>query len=185
MNNPLTAFRLPMCLLAVASLAPGLANAAESSTYAKVRGAYQGEFKGAVTRRGFEGAIEVISMDQEFDTGAESAAAPPPGGRRPHKPIRLRFYYDLNAPSFSDAAFTNEALQVQYSIVESSQKGDSKPSFTVNLTNARIVNLRVMTVGEGGSARQAIEVTLSAEKILWSWIGTGGITRVATWPREG
>ncbi len=145
-----------------------------------ITGITQGEFKSDITRKGFEGKIEVqaysdgLTIPFSSDTGL-------PTGRRTHSPINITKNIDKTSPLLANAAFTNENLsKVKFEFVRpvgtlGGTVGE-KVFFTVELINANIRSLHRSFTGE--SRTESVE--LSYEKIIITYVD-GGIQAEDDW----
>lgn len=169
------------CLVAAFALPTSIAEAANQAGYLKIKGSKQGEIKGSVTRKGVEGTTEILSMEHEISGEPVAKTGGRSGGKRAHKPFRLRFYYDMSLPPLYQALTTNEALsEIEYAVFAPGEKGGSKPIFTVRLTDARVSQIRIVSVGIGDDARDVVEVSFTYAKIIWTWTD-GGIMAADDW----
>jgi type VI secretion system secreted protein Hcp len=135
------------------------------------------DLKGSVTRKGFEGALPVISFTHEIVSPRDSASGQATG-KRQHMPIRVRMYYDQSLPMLYTAMFKDTVLpELVISVFDSSVKGSKEPAHTVTLTNAVITEIRVVNPKDG---EQAVEVAFTYQKIEFTW-KEGNISAVDDW----
>lgn len=172
---------LVMAALGGMMLGPWSAAHAALSSYLKVTKSKGGlDLKGSVTRKGFEGALPVLSFSHEI-VSPRDAASGQATGKRQHTPIRMRMYYDQSLPQLYQAMFNDEVLpELVLSVFDSSNKGAKEPAFTVVLTNAVITEIRVVNPTDG---EQAVEVGFTYQKIAWTW-KEGNITATDDWEKH-
>ncbi len=133
-----------------------------------------------MTRKGFEGALPVISFSHEIVSPRDAASGQATGKRR-HMPIRIRTYHDQSLPQLYNAMFRDEVLpELVLSVFDASDKGAKEPAYTVVLTNAVITEIRVIDPSDG---EQAVEVGFTYQKIAWTW-KEGNITATDDWEKH-
>lgn len=180
MTRRLGSILFAACLATAAVLPASIAEAA-NTTYLKLKGAKQGDIKGSVVQKGAEGSIAVLSVSHEISNSSTSTGGKASTNRRQHKPLVITKELDRSTPLLYKAMATGEQLtSVELTVYGTSEKGLSKPIYTVKLTNATISRIRVMSEGEGDAARDVNEVSFTYEKIEWTWTD-GGITAMDDW----
>jgi type VI secretion system secreted protein Hcp len=167
--------------LATATVLPASIAEAANTTYLKLKGAKQGDIKGSVTQKGLEGAIEVIAVSHEISVPTSVPGGKQVTGRRQHAPLVITKELDRSTPLLYKVMTTAERLsQVELTVYGPSEKGMSKPLYTVRLTDATISKIRAVTRGEGDAAREVSEVSFTYKTIEWTW-NDGGITAMDDW----
>lgn len=78
--------------------------------FEEVTGEKQGKFKGGVIQKGREGWIQIIALNHSI-TSARDVASGQATGKRTHKPIRARMYYDQSITQWYQALVLNESLK--------------------------------------------------------------------------
>jgi type VI secretion system secreted protein Hcp len=78
--------------------------------FESVTGEKQGKFKGGVIQKGREGWMEIIALNHTI-TSPRDVASGQATGKRSHKPIRARLYYDQSLPQWYQALVLNESLK--------------------------------------------------------------------------
>lgn len=145
-----------------------------------ITGQKQGKFTSDITRKGFEGKIDVLSYTDSISVPTDGASGLPTG-RREHSPISITKNIDKTSPLLANAAFNNENLSsVKFEFVRPTPTlGGSvgeKVFFTIDLTNSNIISLtRTMT---GDARTESLELTF--EKITITYV-EGGVTAEDDW----
>ena len=105
-------------------------------------GEKQGKFKGGSIQKGREGWIELIAVNHTI-TSPRDVASGQATGKRSHKPIRFRMYYDQSLPQWYQALVLNESLKtVTFSFFSPNKLGtaggvgNETLTYEVKLTNA-------------------------------------------------
>jgi type VI secretion system secreted protein Hcp len=147
--------------------------------YLKIKGSKQGDIKGSVTAKGFEGQIEVIAVAHEIfsprDLGAGQAA-----GRRQHKPIVITKNIDRSTPLLRQSFATGERLtEWLLQFFTKASNGSQKLYFTIKLTDAGITSASLIMpnaqVPETSNLREFEDLTFDYRAITWTWLD-GNIT---------
>lgn len=164
------------CMSCVA-LAPLSEAEAALNAYMKLKGQKSGEIKGSITQKGREGAIGVIAVSHEVVSPRDPASGLPTG-KRMHKPLVITKELDKSTPVLYSVLATNENLtSVEFSFVEPRQNGQEAVTYRIKLTNANIASIKLV---EGKDGKLVQEVTLTYQKIEWTWVD-GGITATDDW----
>lgn len=138
------------------------------------------DLTGSVTRKGFEGALPVLSFSHEI-TSPRDPASGQATGKRTHSPFRIRMSYDQSLPKLYSAMFADDVLpELVLSVFDPNDKAAKAPAFTVSLTNAVITEIRVINPTDGA---QAVEVGFTYQKIEWIW-KDGNISSTDDWPKS-
>jgi type VI secretion system secreted protein Hcp len=142
--------------------------------YAKIKGTKQGDLKGGVTSKGFDGQIQVHSV--EWGVGSpRDVSTGLPTGRRVARPLQITTPMDRASPLLHTAVVNNEALTVTISYVV---EGEGHKAYaTIVLTNAMIQNFNIASTFTGSDVET---VTFTYTKIEFTW-AEGGITSQDDW----
>jgi type VI secretion system secreted protein Hcp len=142
--------------------------------YAKITGAKQGAFKGAVTAASFSDQVHVNTVD--FGVGSpHDVSTGLPSGKRVARPVRITKPLDKSSPLFHQSCTTNESLTVEISFVVEGQ--GHKPYATIKLTKAMIQDFDTGGAFDGSTLEK---VSFTYTKIEFTWV-EGGITSVDDW----
>ena len=150
--------------------------------YLTIVGARQGPIKGDVTAAGRVGTIAATALSSEINVPFDQASGAVTG-RRQHHPMTITKLVDQATPKLYSALTTNETLtDVTIAFWRSASAGTAdKQYFTIKLTNAHIVGIRLMGPEAGEPAVEEItELQLTYQKITWTWVD-GGITAQDDW----
>jgi type VI secretion system secreted protein Hcp len=148
--------------------------------YMHVHAQKQGEIKGDVTAKGYEGWIEVddasyaVVSPRDLATGQAS-------GKRQHKPVSVTTPTGKHTPLLFEAVVTNEILQVtiDFFLTTASAKGSGTPAFTIELTNAALAGFDFNEQsGNDGFLRDRYEFTFQKIELTWA---KGGISAGDDW----
>lgn len=147
--------------------------------WATITGASQGEFKSDITRKGFEGKIDVLSYDDSVSIPYDGSSGLP-AGRRQHGSINFSKDLDKSSPLLANAAFTNENLTtVKFEFLRPAQTlaGSAEKVFlTVTLTNAIIASITRSVSGD----RRIESLSLVFQKINITYLD-GGVSADDNW----
>jgi len=142
--------------------------------YASFKGQKQGEIKGGVTTKGWEGKVQIDTCDfgltAPYDTATGLAS-----GRRVAKPVHLTKPLDKSSPLLYMACTTNETLQVEINYME--EGANHKALVIVKLTNAM---LREFSHTANGHAIASEKLALTYTKFEFTWCD-GGIMATDDW----
>jgi type VI secretion system secreted protein Hcp len=143
-----------------------------------VKGEKQGNFKGGVIQKGREGWIEVIESSHSIVSPRDPASGQATG-KRSHKPIRLRFYYDMSLPMWYNALVYNESLKTVEIAFFSPNKlgtaggaGVETETYTIVLTNAFVAQLDFHMPNNKNPDLMKYENTVSVELVYQKIEGT-------------
>ncbi len=155
-----------------------------TNVYLKVKGAKQGDIKGSVGRKGYEGQIQVIAVLHEI-ISPRDAASGQATGKRQHKPVVITKEIDRSTPLLRQALVTNESLpECQLQFLKTMSNGAEKCYFTIKLVNASITSASFVMPNIKDPATKNLpereELTLVYQKIEWTWTD-GGITAEDDW----
>ena len=158
------------------------------NAYMTITAAKQGQIKGDVTLKGKEGSIELFALSSDiaapFDQASGAAT-----GKRQHRPIVITKPIDQATPKLYQALVTNETLNpVTIKFWRPTPGGlaggAEQQYFTIELTNARIADIRLISADTQDTTKAAQvpyeEVQFVYQKIVWTWVN-GGITAEDTW----
>jgi type VI secretion system secreted protein Hcp len=149
--------------------------------YLTMTGVKQGAIKGGVTIKGREGAIPVTAISSEI----ASAIDPTSGavtGKRQHRPLTITKPIDQASPKLYAAMVTNETLSdvtITSWAPSPDGSGTQIQSFTIKLTNARLVGITLASSDTQDSEVQT-ELRFTYQKITWTWVD-GEITAEDDW----
>jgi type VI secretion system secreted protein Hcp len=157
------------------------------TAFVTITGAKQGQIKGGVTLKGKEGSIALFALTSEIASPFDQASATA-SGKRQHHPIVITKPIDQATPKLYHALVSNEVLtDVTINFWRPSPGpagGAEQQYFTIKLTNARIVDIRLISADTQDPAKAAEvpyeEVQFVYQKITWTWTD-GGITAQDTW----
>lgn len=142
--------------------------------YAKIKGATQGDLKGAVTAQSYSGQIEVHTA--EFGVGSpRDVSTGLPTGKRIARPLQITKPMDKSSPLLHTSAVTNESLTVTISYTVEGQ--GHKAYATVALTNAMIRDFNLASTATGTNVET---ISFTYTKIEFTWTD-GGITSQDDW----
>lgn len=155
----------------------------------KIKGARQGAFNEEKSDKGVQGCIAYEhSMSAPRDAASGLAT-----GRRTHSPMRIVRYVGKATPQLARAFTDGEVLETV--TMEVFGRDDNRQPvllYTITLTNARITGIRQYTdisaplttqPGSGFEALPIEEVTLTYQKIEWTWVNPNGgnVTHEDSW----
>ncbi len=136
------------------------AAAPAQSMIVSVTGQKQGVFSKGAT-------IPVLAVSHEIVSPRDPQSGLPTG-KRQHKPISLTMQWGPTTPKFIQALVTNENLtSVLIGLLRS-----GKQVATIKLTNA--------SVSDYVQTDQNVQVSMTYQKITWTWLA-GGITASDDW----
>lgn len=147
----------------------------------------QGEIKGSVTQAGREDSILVIGFSHEVDSPRDAASGLPTG-KRQHNPLIVTKEIDKSTPLLMKALVENENLtDVSLWFWEPSRSGKEILYYTIDLQNARIVNIQQEMLNnrypENMRHKEREHVSFVYQKIVWTY-QDGGITSEDTWEEK-
>ncbi|MEN6344127.1 MAG: type VI secretion system tube protein TssD [Armatimonadia bacterium] len=132
-----------------------------SSLLMTVTGATQGRFRGDEPRKGYEDAMEVVSIG-----GGVGAFGAPTTGARQHRPLVVRKAWSPATPQFLTAIAHNEKLaSVAFDCWVTDAMARSSLAYTVKLTDAHVLDIRWYTAT--GTGAELPNGTLMEEITLW------------------
>jgi type VI secretion system secreted protein Hcp len=176
MKNPFRSLMFSLCLATVTLLPMSEAHAALNA-YLNLKGQKQGDIKGSVTRKGQEGAIQVIAVSHEI-LSPRDAASGLPTGKRQHKPLVIRKQIDKSTPILYSMLVNNENISSwDLGVYLPNAKGSESLAYTISLTDVGIASIRTITEADGTLIE---EVSFTYKKIDWTWTD-GGITAMDDW----
>jgi len=142
--------------------------------YAKIKGKVQGDLTGGVAAAGYNGQIQVHSV--EFGVGSPfDVATGMPTGKRVARPIKITKPFDKSSPLLHRSTVTNESLTVDISYTVEGQ--GHKSYATLSLTNAMIRDFQNDT-SFTGTGIETISFTYTKVEFTWT---DGGITSTDDW----
>lgn len=125
-------------------VAPRLGSA--SSLLMTVTGEIQGKFRGDAPRKGYEDAMEVVSIGGEVGILGIPASGPPSTGAHQHRPFVVRKAWSPGTPQFLSAIAHSEKLSsVVFDCWVTDRVQRSSLAYTVKLTDAYVLDLRWYT----------------------------------------
>ncbi len=170
---------------AAAMLAMGTTAQADTG-FLSIKGQKSGDIKGDVAQKGHEGWNSVVAIDYGL-TIPTDAASGLPTGRRQHQPISFTLRWSKATPLLLSAAASNENLMdVQFQrwapqLAAASGTGAEVNSDTIQLTNARIVSLKIIDRnGNDNPIDPVVVITLAYQKLTLTHVD-GGITAEDSW----
>lgn len=154
------------------------------NSYLKLKGQQQGDIKGSVTQKGREGTIMVIGFHHEVVSPRDNSTGLATG-KRIHTPFIITKEIDKSTPLLYSALVNNENLtnwELQCFVLKGA--GVEVNNYTVNLTNARIVDINTNMLNNKMSENAQLplmeQVSFVYQKIKWTWT-EGGITSEDDW----
>jgi type VI secretion system secreted protein Hcp len=154
--------------------------------YLTLKGQKSGNISGGVTQKGREGSIQVQYLQQKKVSPRDPASGLPTG-KVQHEPLVFRKSLDQSTPLLQNAMSNNENLtEVHFKFWKPSPTGAEVQHFTIDLMNASIASYDLyhpdsMDSGGGGRAPDSLEeLTLTYQKITWTWTA-GGISAQDDW----
>ncbi len=154
------------------------------NSYLKLKGQKQGDIKGSVTQKGREGTIMVIGFHHEVVSPTDPSTGLSTG-KRHHTPFIITKEIDKSTPMLYSALVNNENLtswELQCFALKGT--GVEANNYTVNLTNARIVDINTNMlnnkISENAQLPLMEQVSFVYQKIKWTW-ADGGITSEDDW----
>lgn len=139
---------------------------ASSDMFIKIKASKQGDIAGAVTEKGREGAIKVISFQNE-NLSPRDAASGQATGKRQHKPITITKVYDKSSPQLLTAFNTQENLpEVSLKVFGSGKTCPNGLCYTIELKDVVISGLTTTTSDKGEKTET---ISFSFQKIEWKY----------------
>jgi type VI secretion system secreted protein Hcp len=143
-----------------------------------VKAEKQGNIKGGVIQKGREGWIEVIESSHSI-VSPRDAASGQATGKRAHKPMRLRFYYDQSVPMWYSALTYNESIKsltLRYfspnKLGSQGGAGVETETYTIVLTNAFVSQIDFHMPNNKNPDLMKYENTVSVELVYQKIEGT-------------
>jgi len=156
------------------------------SIFLTLKGQKSGNIQGGVTQKGREGSIQVQYLQQK-KVSPRDLASGLPTGKVQHEPLVFRKQLDKSTPVLQNAMSNNESLtEVHFKFYKATLQGAETNHFTIDLINASIASYDLyhpdtMDIGGGGKAPDSLEeLTLTYQKIIWTW-NDGGISAEDDW----
>lgn len=163
------------CIAGMA-LAPLSEAQAALNAYLELEGETQGNIKGSVTKKGHAETIKVLAISHEV-VSPRDAASGLPTGKRQHKPLTITKPLDRSSPLLNALLVNNENIPEWTLEIYQPAKGGEALTYTIELTNASISSIRLVTKPDGTLVQ---EVAFTYQKIEWTW-ADGGITAMDDW----
>jgi type VI secretion system secreted protein Hcp len=143
-----------------------------------------GPIMGSVTIRGREGSIEVHAYSQRGAQPIDARTGLATMSRQ-HTPITITKPLDRATPLIGDVLWSRDTLtSVQIGFPQPGFAGLEEIVFTVDLTDARVTQVRHELLNteyaENNIHFVREHVTMTYERIAWSWVSTGA-TASDTW----
>ena len=160
------------------------------NAYLTLIGGSLGAIKGSVVQKGRENSILVVAYSHLVETPIGQPTGGLAAGKPVHHPILITKGLDRSTPLLYQAlakaeSFTTWQLKF-WSAASSGSLGSAQEiqSFTVNLTQARIVSIRLIkpntTDPDTASMPDREEVAFAYQNIQWTW-NEGAISAGASW----
>jgi type VI secretion system secreted protein Hcp len=176
MKNWIRTLVFSMCVVGV-GLAPLSEADAALNAYLKLKGEKQGDIKGGVTKKGNEGAIDILSVSHEVVSPRDPASGLPTG-KRQHKPFVITKELDKSTPLLNSMLVRNERIKTwALDVYLPNAKGVEALAYTIKLTDASIASIRLITDADGNVKE---EIAFTYQKIEWTW-KEGAITAEDDW----
>ncbi len=150
-----------------------------------------GDIQGLITNEsstaGREGLIEVVEFGHSLSQPIDNTNGLPAGDRQ-HRSVRLIKAVDLATPKLLNAMINRERLStVFFRFYRPNNSGQEVQFYTVQLVNAYVVNVAQNSRTYNDTDWNTIlsvptneTITISYEKILWTW-EDGGVTAEDNW----
>lgn len=146
--------------------------------YMEVEGETQGDIEGSVTIDPWVGTMEVTEYGHGVSVGVDDGGFVP--GLKQHRPIRVTKPLDKASVNLSQAMVDREKLnRVTIDFVRPGPGGGEENYYRIELLNAYIVNIshssqtRLPPDWEVITAPMLETLTLTYQKIIWTWVGEG------------
>jgi type VI secretion system secreted protein Hcp len=146
--------------------------------FSEVNGEKQGKFKGGVIQKGREGWIEIIESSHQIISPRDPASGQATG-KRSHKPMRLRMYYDMSLPMWYQSLVYNESLKsvtIAYfspnKLGTAGGQGVETLTYEIKLTNAFVAGLEFHMPNNKNPDLMKYENTMSVELVYQKIEGT-------------
>ena len=159
------------------------------NAYLTLDGETLGAIKGSVVQKGREHSILVVAYSHLID-GPADVRTGQAAGKPSHHPILITKGIDRSTPLLYRALVKSEMFptwQLKFWTAASAGSlgtGQEIQNFTINLTHARIVSIRLVkpntTDPDVASMPDREEVAFSYQNIQWTW-NDGGISADASW----
>lgn len=161
-------------LIALVALLPRTADAADAFHIS-----ITGSIQGAISGGGPNDVILGLAAEHEVVVPL-SATTGQPTGVRQHKPFTITKAIDKSSPLLNLALVSGEQLTtVKFTFFRTSVAGGKEVCYTIELTNALIVNIRLWKpsvkdpMAVAANFGEYEEVSLTYEKIIWTWTPDG------------
>jgi type VI secretion system secreted protein Hcp len=146
--------------------------------FSEVNGEKQGKFKGGVIQKGREGWIEIIESTHQIVSPRDPASGQATG-KRSHKPMRLRMYYDMSLPMWYQSLVLNESLKsvtIAYfspnKLGTAGGQGVETLTYEIKLTNAFVAAVEFAMPNNKNPDLMKYENTVSVELVYQKIEGT-------------
>ena len=148
--------------------------AGSAAIHMTVTGISQGPIAGSSEETGREGTSLILGFDHSITIPFDSPTGLPSGPRQ-HNPVMITKYIDKASPKLYQACTTGEILNpVELKFYRIGPTLAEEHYYTIELENARIVDVK-----QTGTNFEHISMTY--QKITWSWLPDGGITHTDEW----
>ncbi len=154
------------------------------NAYLKLKGQKQGDIKGAVTQKGRENTILVVSTDHLI-VSPRDAASGQATGKRQHQPLVITKELDKSTPLLYQALVSNESIsEFRLDFYRTTKAGMEQQFFTISLVNAFISSIKFEMLNneypENLKIPQREKIAFTYQKIVWTF-QDGGITAQDDW----
>ncbi|QGY44013.1 type VI secretion system tube protein Hcp [Maribellus comscasis] len=154
------------------------------NAYMRLTGQTQGEIKGSVTQAGREDSIMVVEFHHEVESPVDAASGLPTG-KRQHKPLVVTKEIDKSTPLLLNALTNNENItEMELRFWQPSRSGQEIQYYTIELKNARIVNIgqEMLNNQYPENMRHQVreQIAFVYQKIIWTF-EDAGITAEDNW----
>lgn len=166
--------------LGIVCMVLGATGAEADNIYVSIKGAKQGQFKGEVLQKGFEGKIAGLKFRYEIVSPRDIATGQPTG-KRQHKPVAITKEWGVASPQLFQALVTNELLpEVVIDFVGVDPRGLPALTHRIKLSNASISGISHSTESLDKGVRHVEDVSITFQKIELEDVG-GKTMGVDSW----
>ncbi len=142
------------------------------NAYLTLKGQKQGDIKGSVAQKGYEGQIMVIAVDHELQMppDARSGAA---AGKVAHQPFVITKEVDRATPLLYSMLVNHETTSLWELRFYTPMAGTERQHYTVKLTNAAIASIKFHMLNNKNPEFVRLSefetIAFTYQKIEWIW----------------
>lgn len=119
-----------------------------------------GQYRASIDSRSISDLLNTISRTLVSPRDPASGQAT---GKRTHKPLRARMYYDQAVPLAKALARNKSIGELKLTLVRPASKGHEEIYFTITLQDATLMQMRRLK--QSGDPHEQVEFTLAYQKI--------------------